>query len=427
MDATIAYDTILGLLANPPGLGSRPYFFNLRELCLHYARALKKIPCPQSAVNGWSGAVMSPAMYALVDTRSFTWNITTSPIPEFPAQFSTNASGTIGAELPYTREEILTITATHARNKHYHDTGTNVCRAVFDSIDAHIGDAFKSPPASAPGTMGWNSTMLPNNMFDQLMRTYGKPTPDAVCRNNMTFYSAYNPKDPPKVLFKRFSDCQEVAIIAKVPFTTEQLLMNAVDLFTRSGLYTRDMDNWERKSAVDQTYSNLRLFIQAAYQRRIQHGKSVDGTAETIVDTINSHMANLSASVLTQSSASNNANTAVFNASIQQMAANETRRNEDHARMMQQFALLQTAGNITPAYRPPANTQWNFIPSTIPALGLTQWAPPTAPTSTRVGGSRSRTTCGRRPPSQGTPPPPAGGQNIPYLPAGAPLSRPPNP
>ncbi len=87
--------------------------------------------------------------------------------------------------------------------------------------------------------------MLPNDMFDQLMVTYGKPTPDAVRQNNMTFYSAYNPKDPPEVLFKRFSDCQEVAIVAKVPFTTEQLLMNTFDLFTRSGLYTQDMDDWE--------------------------------------------------------------------------------------------------------------------------------------------------------------------------------------
>ncbi len=286
-------------------------------------------------------------------------------------------------------------------------------------------------------------------MFDQLMRTYGKPTPDAVRKNNMTFYSAYNPTDPPEVLFKHFSDCQEVPIVSKVPFTTEQLLMNADDLFTRSGLYTWDMDDWERKSAVDQTYFNLRPFIQAAYQRRITSGTvtstsgyntvnwfagqstddnvSDDGTAGTFVDTINSHMANLSASVLTLSSASNDANTVVFNASIQQMVANETRRNKDHARMMQKFPLMQTAGNITPAYRPPANTQRNFIPSTIPALGLTQWAPPTAPTSARVGGSCSRTTRGRRPPSQGTPPLPAGGQNIPYLPTGAPLSRPQNP
>ena len=115
MDATIAYDTVVGLLANPPSLGSRPNFFNLRELHLHYARALKKVSCPQSAINGWSGAVQSPAMYALIDTTAFQWNISTTTIPEFPARFVQEDDGTNGAKIPYTREEILTISATHAR------------------------------------------------------------------------------------------------------------------------------------------------------------------------------------------------------------------------------------------------------------------------------------------------------------------------
>jgi hypothetical protein len=356
MDATISYDTIIGLLANPPSLGSRPNFFNIRELRLNYARALKKVPCPQLAVNGWSGAVQSPAIYALITTNPFNWSIATTPIPTFPVRYVRNADGTNGAEIPYSREEILTITATHVRDKHYNDTGTNICRAVFDTLNAHVGDEFKSPPAAAPGTTGWNATMLPNDMFDQLMQMYGKPTPDAVRQNNLTFYLAYNPKDPPEVLFKRFTDCQEVAIIAKVPYTIEQLLMNAVDLFTCTGFYTRNMDDWERKPIADQTYFNLRPFIQAAYQCRLASGTvtasnsgygsnnrfagltteddiSDDGTAETIVDSINTRMANLSASVLTQSTASNNANTAVFNASIQQMAANEAQRNADHTRM----------------------------------------------------------------------------------------------
>ena len=447
MDATIAYDTVVGLLANPPSLGSRPNFFNLRELRLHYARALKKVPCPQSAINGWAGAVLSPAMYALIDTTAFHWNVSTSAIPVFPARYVQLDDGTNGAEIPYTRDEILTITATHARRKHYHDTGINICRAVFDTLDAHVGDEFKSPPASAPGTVGWNSTMLPNDMFEQLMLTYGKPTPDAVRQNNMTFYSAYNPKDPPEVLFKRFADCQEIAIVARVPFTTEQLLMNAVDLLTRCGMYARDMDDWERKPAADQTYFLLRPFIQAAFQRRLTSGAvtaaasgystgnkfagltagddvSDDGTAETIVDTINSHMANLSASVLTQSSASNDANTAIFNASIQQMAANEAQRNAEHAAMMQQFALMQTAGTTRIAAGgarinyPAAIAQANVIPQAITVLPPTQqWY---AGTTGRGGSNRPRSGRGRRPPQQGiAPPAPFGNLPIPYMPAGA--------
>ena len=114
--------------------------------------------------------------------------------------------------------------------------------------------------------------MLPDKIFDQLMTTYRKPTPDAVHQNNLTFLSAYNPTDPPELLFKRVADCQEIAIVAKVPYTTEQLLMNVVDLFTRSGAYARDMDDWERKPAANQTYFNLQPFIQAAYQRCLASG-----------------------------------------------------------------------------------------------------------------------------------------------------------
>ena len=65
-------------------------------------------------------------------------------------------------------------------------------------------------------------------------------------------------------------------------------------------------------------------------------------TAETIVEFINSHIANLSASALTQSYASNDANTDIFNASMQQMAANEAQHNNEHARMLQQFATMTT-------------------------------------------------------------------------------------
>jgi hypothetical protein len=85
-------------------------------------------------------------------------------------------------------------------------------------------------------------------------------------QNNLTFISVYNPKDPPKLLFKHCADCREIAIIAKVPYTTEQLLMNVVNLFTRLGIYSRNMDNWERKPDAKKTYFNLHPFIQAMYQ-----------------------------------------------------------------------------------------------------------------------------------------------------------------
>ncbi len=194
---------------------------------------------------------------------------------------------------------------------------------------------------TAPSTIGWNSMMLPNEIFEQLMSTYGKPTPDAMRQNNLTFITTYNPRDPPKLLFKRCAECQEIAIVARVPYMAEQLLMNIIDLFMRAGIYVRNMDNWECKPDTNKTYGNPHHpFIQATYQRRLASGVitatqsgyalnnrfsrltaaddvSDNGTTKTIVKSIQTHMTNLSATILSQSTASNNANTTIFNASMQ--------------------------------------------------------------------------------------------------------------
>jgi hypothetical protein len=87
------------------------------------------------------------------------------------------------------------------------------------------------------------------------MLTNSKPTPNSICQNNLTFISAYNLKDPPKLLFKRWADYQEVAIVAKVLYTSKQLLVNVVDLLMGLGIYARNMDNWECKAKANKPMS----------------------------------------------------------------------------------------------------------------------------------------------------------------------------
>jgi hypothetical protein len=149
--------------------------------------------------------------------------------------------------------------------------------------------------------------------------------------------------------------------------------MNVVDLFTHASIYAHNMDDWGRKPDANKMYVNVRPFIQAAYQCCLASGVitatqsgyasnnhfarltatddvSDDGTADTIMDSLNTHMANLAASVLLQTTASNNANTAIFSASMNQVAANETQRINNHNRMMQQFAMLLTVPTATPQF-----------------------------------------------------------------------------
>jgi hypothetical protein len=183
-------------------------------------------------------------MYALIDTNTFNWNINPrTAVPDFPEHFATLPDGTQGAALPYWCEEILTITAEHTLDKNYYKTGVNVCHASFDILDAHAANAYKTAPATAQSNIGWNSTMLPNEIFEQLMLRYGKPTPNMMRQNKLTFIATYNPKDPPELLFKHCADCQEIAIVARVPYMAKQLLMNIFNLFTCAGIYPHSMDN----------------------------------------------------------------------------------------------------------------------------------------------------------------------------------------
>ena len=76
MDATIIYDTIIGLLANPPSLGYRPNFFNLRALRTHLAHALRKVSCPQPEPKNSLKTRESPLESILHGTRSCRIDIT---------------------------------------------------------------------------------------------------------------------------------------------------------------------------------------------------------------------------------------------------------------------------------------------------------------------------------------------------------------
>jgi len=123
-------------------------------------------------------------------------------------------------------------------------------------------------------------------------------------------------------------------------------------------LYQRDLEDWERKPLVDKTWINLRPFIQEAYQRRLTSGTitsaqgrfaqnnrftglatdvdSDDDTTETIVGTINLHMANLTA----QTAATISEHATQTNASLQQLAANTMQLYQQQQAMMNQMAMM---------------------------------------------------------------------------------------
>ncbi len=262
------------------------------------------------------------------------------------------------------------------------------------------------------------------------MKTFGRPMLNAMQQNMMTFLAHYNSQDLPEILFKHCADCQEVAIIANVKYTDEQLLMNVINLLTRCDLYQRDLNDWDCKPDTEKTWLNLRPFIQEAYQRCLASKNMTTGqggyascnrfvgfvnnageddvldddTAKTIAMTINSHMANLSA----QTAASLEANVTKINASLQQLPTNNTQLHQQQQSLMQQMAMLTTNASRT------RNNMYVAPPTQIyappPLHGFQQQSYYPHRGDGHGGGGRETLM---------PPPVPYAGTNIPYIPAGA--------
>jgi hypothetical protein len=280
------------------------------------------------------------------------------------------------------RAEQATIDASFKREKNYWRSYMNIRRAVFNCLDDGIDDAFKV--SNDPALTGWNASMEPREMFDQITTTYGRPTPAALLHNDTLFWSVYSSQDAPKVLFRRIKDCQEVQILGEDPYTAQQLLNNAVRLLLQTGLYIHNFEDWDRKIAADKIWTNLKTFIQEAYTRRLNATSITTGTQgyvqnahaalaeESEEEEDNVHtVITLMAALTTQSqlSASTAAETnASVTAAINQLAANQQA-------MQKQFAAF-TARRNTISTCPSATTHatthhpnfWH-----IPASGSWIW------------------------------------------------------
>jgi len=236
------------------------------------------------------------------------------------------------------------------------------------------------------------------NIMEQMTTMYRLPMPTVLLQNDTLFCSPYSPIDAPDVLFCRIKDCQEIMTLGDDPYTPMQLLNNAIRLLLGCGLYQRDFEEWDRKTAADKIWINLKPFIQEAYQRSLnttsntpgQHGyvqnafavlEESDDDKDADVATVITQMAALTTqSQLT--AASTAATTSLVTAAIYQLNSNQ------HAMMQQMasYANANTARNLPAAHNPPL-THFN-----IPTIGTFQ------PGGNVQGGRRPGRGRGRRAP-----------------------------
>jgi len=300
------------------------------------------------------------------------------------------------------RATIATIDASFNRARNYWRSYENIKRACYNMLDDHIDDAFKV--SNNPALTGWNPSMNIIDMLDELVTTYGRPTPVALLTNDTLFRSAYSPIDAPEVLFRRIENCQEVQVLGDDPYTAVQLLNNAVRLLLACGLYQRDFEEWDRRAAADKTYLQLKPFIQAAFQRRLNASGNTTGQQGYVQNAFNALTEDSDddidddvATIVTQlaamtnqsqlTAASTTATTNNVNAAITQLAANQQT-------MMNQLMAYGAATRGT-ATGPPALNTTNF---NIPAMSTFQHTGRAGRGGGRGRGGRATNQGGRRSP-----------------------------
>jgi hypothetical protein len=253
MDSLITYKEAAESKKNPPTMLPQPDFANLRALQKHMMQALQQLVCPQSQIHGWTGLVMDPDLYALIEPVPFTVPVNPGATPVYQ---------------PFAPPAMMKmVDYAFERNKNYLLSYSNINQACFCMLDDSVPNQFKV--SNIPNLTGWNASMSIQEIITQLETSYGKPTPMALHNSNLLFRSPMSTTDAPKMLFYRIKQCQKIATLAGDPYTQMQIINMVMRILIQAQvLLSKEFDTWEQTSV--KTYTGLKTFIHEAYTRRLQ-------------------------------------------------------------------------------------------------------------------------------------------------------------
>jgi hypothetical protein len=160
------------------------------------------------------------------------------------------------------RTVMKTTQATFNRGKNYFLSYKNISRACFRMLDANVLAQFKVSNNAA--LTGWNSTMSIIDILAQLQGLYGKPNMMTLYANDTLFRSPMTPGNSPEMLFYQLEQCQEIQCIGKLPYSDDQIIVNAVCILATSNIFPlKEFNTWE--ATATKTYPSLKTFFHEVY------------------------------------------------------------------------------------------------------------------------------------------------------------------
>ena len=362
--SVITYEEAKEIIGTLPSVAPRPNASNLRVLAEYLEQKVQTIPAPQQSPEyGYLGMVQPAAIYALrTNTPWIDWN---DPGPH-PGTADTTA-------------EQNNLRTMYEANKAVYDSQQNVRRAITDALNIAIPNAFRKPAGNQMGTKVFTVRDNPRDILDGLRAKYGTCSPNEKTANNQRFDQPWDPNEPIEALFDRLEECYIFSILAKPPFTLEQLIDKAIIAIQRTALYETALLEWQGFDDANKTWEQLKLHFEEAYEIRLASGQ---GTAATHGYVNNAEVADDdSLSSIHESLQSihlaNNANYQSLQDHLQAARAETATLRAELQATQQNFAhLAQAAARAPPAPVPPVAYAPNVAPPAAYIPAPTQYAPP---------------------------------------------------
>ncbi len=137
--------------------------------------------------------------------------------------------------------------------------------AVIAALNIAVPDDFKSGGAA---TNGWSGDMAARDIIANLKEAYGKPGPADKAKIEAIFMKPYNPSRPIESMLKELETARMMSILAKIPYTMEQLLDKALTKIQVTNQFRNALVDWATYVAEDTINNNNWIdfkdhFIQA--------------------------------------------------------------------------------------------------------------------------------------------------------------------
>lgn len=115
-------------------------------------------------------------------------------------------------------------------------------------------------------------------LLDHMFNLYGRVHPDDLVTNTKRMQEPWDPNTPFEQLAKKIDDCADFADAANQPYSPAQILTQAYSLVFATGLYERQLEEWNNKALAEQTWDNFKSFFLIAqtnlmYSRRATAGR----------------------------------------------------------------------------------------------------------------------------------------------------------